>query len=67
MDAIQAVQCPSHFSEINAELPKRTKLNILLYLFGQCDSLLKNRGGALAVLMCCVQSLLGAQPEAKTH
>ena len=33
-DAIQAVQCPSHFSEINAEMPRRTKLNILLNLFG---------------------------------
>ena len=33
-DSVQAVQCLSNFSEINAELPRRTKLNIQLNLFG---------------------------------
>ena len=31
--AIWAVQCPSHISEIYAELPRRTELNVLLNLF----------------------------------
>ena len=65
--AFQAVQCPSDISEINAELPRGTKLDILLNLLGWPDSLLKDGGGALAVFACCVQSLLGTQPEAKTH
>ena len=51
--AIWAMQCPSHVSENNAELPRGTKLDILLNLFGQHDSLLKD-GGVLAVLACCV-------------
>ena len=67
MHAIWAVQCPSHISEINAELPRGTKLDILLNLFGQHDSLLKDWGGTLAALACCVWSLLWTQPEAKTH
>ena len=32
-----------------------------------CDSLLEDGGGALAALVCCVWSLPGTQPEAKTH
>ena len=34
MHAIWAVQCPSLISEINAELPGGTELDILLNLFG---------------------------------
>ena len=52
--AIWAVQCPSHVSEISAELPRGTKLDILLNLLGQHDSLLKNGGRALAALVHCV-------------
>ena len=65
MHAFWAVQCPHHVSEINAELPRETELNVLLNLFGQHDSLLKDVGGACAVLVCCVQSLLGTQHEVK--
>ena len=32
--AIWAMQCLSHVSEINAELPRGTELNVLLNLFG---------------------------------
>ena len=65
--AIWDVQCLSHVSETNAELPRETKLDMPLNLFGQCDILLKDEGGALATPACCVQSLLGTQPEAKTN
>ena len=47
MHAVQAVQCPCHFSEINAELPRGTEPDILLNLFGQCNSLLRDGRGAL--------------------
>ena len=67
MYTIHAVQCSSHVSEINAELPRGTEPDILLNLFGQHDSLLKEEGGACAALVCCVQSFLGTEPEAKTH
>ena len=33
-------QCPSHISEVNAELPRRAELNVLLNLLGWHDSLL---------------------------
>ena len=42
MYAIWAVQCPSHISQINAELPRGTELDILPNLFGWHDSLLKD-------------------------
>ena len=38
--AIQTVQCPCHFSKVNEELPRRIEPDILLYLFGCCNSLL---------------------------
>ena len=57
MYAIQAVQHPSHISEINAELPRRTEFNLLLNLFGWHDSLFKDGGGACAALAHCVWSL----------
>ena len=62
-----AVQCPIHISEIKAELPRGTGLDILLNLFGWHDSLLKDIGGVHAALVCCVWLLPGTQPEAKTH
>ena len=65
--AIQAVQCPCHFSKVNAELPSGTEPDVLLNLFGQCNSLLKDRGGALETFVCCALLLLGTQSEAKTH
>ena len=65
--AIWAVQCPSHISEIHAELHKGSELNILPNLLEQCASLLKDEEGAHTVLTCCVQLLLGTQPEVKTH
>ena len=65
MYAVPAVQCPSHVSEINAELPRGTKLDIQVNLFVQGDSLLEDGRGALAMPACCVLSLLGKQPEAK--
>ena len=37
--AIWSVQCPSYISGINAELPRGTEPNVLLNLFGWCDSL----------------------------
>ena len=46
MYAIWAVQCPHDISEINAELPRGTELNVLLNQFGWCDSLLEDKGGA---------------------
>ena len=51
---IWAVQCPCHFSEVNAELPRRTEPAILLNLFGWCNCLLKDGGGALEMftLLC---------------
>ena len=51
---VHAVQCPSHISEINVELPRRTDFNMLLNLFGPHDSLLKDGGGAHAALTHCV-------------
>ena len=54
MYAIWAVQCPCHFSEVNAELPRGTEPDILLNMFGQCNSLLKDGGGALETFMHCV-------------
>ena len=67
MYAIQTVQCPSHISGINAELPRGTECNVLLTLLGWYDSLLKDRGWACAMLACCVWSLLAPQPEAEIH
>ena len=64
---LQAVQCPCHILEINAEIPRRIELNILLTLLGWHDSLLKDGGGALAALACHVWLLLGTQFEFKTH
>ena len=59
--AIQAVQCPCHFSKVNTELPRGTEPNILLNLYEWCDTFLKDWGGALAMLECYVQLLLGTQ------
>ena len=52
--AIWVVQCPCHFSKVNAELPRGTESDILLNQSGQCDSLLEEGGGKLGMLMCCV-------------
>ena len=41
MYAILAVQCPSHLSEINAELPRGTELNVLLNLLDDMIVFLK--------------------------
>ena len=65
--AIQAVQCPCHFSKVNAELLRGTEPDILLNLFGWCASLHNDRAGALVTLACCVWLLPGTQPEVKTH
>ena len=67
MFAIWVVQCPCHLTKVNAELPRGTDPDILLTLFGQCNGLLKDGGVALKIFTCCVQSLLGTQPEAKTN
>ena len=68
MYAIWAVQCPWHLSKVNAELPRGTEPDILLNLFGRCNSLLKDGGGGtLETFTCCVWSLLRTQPETKTH
>ena len=42
---------PLHFPEANAELHRGTEPDILLNLFGQCNSLLKGGGGALETFM----------------
>ena len=52
--AIQAVHHLCHFLEVNAELPRGIEPEILLNLFGQCYSLLKNGGGTLEMSMHCV-------------
>ena len=57
---------PCHFSEVNAELPRRIKPDILLNLFGWCNSLLKDGEGAFEMFVHCVWLLSGPQPEAKT-
>ena len=58
MYAIWAVQWPYHFSKVKAEMPRGTEPDILLNLFEQCNSLLKDRGEALETFTCCAQSLL---------
>ena len=45
-----------HFSEVNAELPRGTEPDILLNQLGQCNSLLKDRGGALKCLQIVFDS-----------
>ena len=54
MYTIQTVLCLCHFSNVNAELPRGTEPDILLNLFGQCNSLLKDGGGALGTFSGCV-------------
>ena len=48
-------------------MPRGTEPDILLNLFGKCDSILEDGEGVLVTLACCVQSLSRIQPEAKTH
>ena len=48
---VQAVQCPCHFSEVNAELYRGNEPDILLNLFGWCNSFLKDGGRALETFM----------------
>ena len=55
------------FSDVNAELPRETELDILLNLFGQCHSPLKDGGRILEMFMLCVSLLPGTKPEAKTY
>ena len=54
------VQCPCNLSEVNAELPRWPKANVLFTLFGQHNCLSQNQGGAFVTLVCCVWMLLSA-------
>ena len=61
------MQCPCQFSEVNAELPRGTEPDVLLNLFGQCNSLLKDGGRGLEMSLSVVFDNFWEQPEAKTH
>ena len=66
--AIWAVQwLHATFQRLMQNCPGELNLTYCLIYLRWHDSLLEDRGGALAVLVCCVQSLPGTQPEAKMH
>ena len=54
MHAIWTVQCPCHFSEVNAKLSRGTEPDILLNLLGQCKSSQRQRRSTWKIYLLCL-------------